>query len=218
MKRKERAHLKEDPFQHFISTVLQWISLNRRKLVATAVVIASVLVVLAAVTLVRAHSYTRENRRYSEALEIRNNDSLTVDEKIEKLSQLKAGRGLSAAAQLFLVGLYMEQGRVQDALEMMDDISSSHLDIINDQKTLLEAQILSASDQERQALDLFNQLLADKDTEVAKDYVLLLMARTQYKARQLDMARQTIERLLEEYPLTAFSSQAKELQDKLSMQ
>lgn len=218
MKRKERAHLKEDPFQHFISTVLQWISLNRRKLVATAVVIASVLVVLAAVTLVRAHSYTRENRRYSEALEIRNNDSLTADEKIEKLSQLKAGRGLSAAAQLFLAGLYMEQGRVQDALEMLDDISSSHLDIINDQKTLLEAQILSASDQERQALDLFNQLLADKETEVAKDYVLLLMARTQFKARQLDMARQTIERLLEEYPLTAFTSQAKELQDNLNMQ
>ncbi|HDP95125.1 MAG TPA: tetratricopeptide repeat protein [Candidatus Aminicenantes bacterium] len=218
MKRKERAHLKEDPFQHFISTVLQWISHNRRKLVASAVVIASVLVVLAAVTLVRSHSYTRENKRLSEALEIRNNDNLTVEEKIERLSQLKAGRGLSAAAQLFLAGLYMEQGRVQDALDMMDDISSSHLDLINDQKTLLEAQILSASGQERQALDLFNQLLADNDTEVAKDYVLLLMARTQYKARQLDMARQTIERLLEEYPLTAFTGQAKELQSEISMQ
>ncbi len=218
MKRKERAHLKEDPFQHFISTVLNWIGGNRRKLVSAAVVIASILVVIAVVTLVRSHSYSRENRRYSEALQIRNDNTLSVDEKIKKLSELKAGRGLSAAAQLFLSGLYIEQGRTAEALEMMDDISSSHLDIINDQKTLLEAQVLSAMDREREALDLFNQLLTDTDTEVAKDYVLLLMARTQYKARQLDMARQTLARLLEEYPLSAFISQARQLQAELGTQ
>ena len=218
MKRKERAHLKEDPFQQFISNTLHWINQNRRVLITSAVVVASLLVVIAAVSLVRSHSFARENRRYSEALEIRNDDSLTVDEKVERLSQLKAGRGLSAAAQLFLAGLHMEQGRVEDALELMDDMSSSHLDIINDQKTLLEAQILSTSGQERRALDLFNQLLADSDTEIAKDYVLLLMARTQFKARQLEMARQSVERLLEEFPLSAFTSMARQLKAELDMQ
>jgi len=218
MKRKERAHLKEDPFQHFISTALHWVSRNRRTLITASVVVASLLVVIAAVTLVRSHSYSRENRRYSEALQIRNDSSLTAEEKIARLSELKAGRGLSAAAQLFLAGLHMEQGNIKQARELMENISSSHLEIINDQKTLLEAQILSASGQERQALDLFNQLMADSDTELAKDYVLLLMARTQFKARQLDMARQSVERLLEEFPLSAFSSQARELKTQLDMQ
>ena len=100
----------------------------------------------------------------------------------------------------------------------MDNFSSSHLDIINDQKLLLEAQILGASEREREALDLLNQLLADSGSEVAKDYVLLLMAQFQFKARQLDSARDTLERLLEEFPLSAFTSRARQLKLDIEME
>jgi len=218
MKRKERAHLKEDPFRQFIETILHWITRSRRELVAGVIVLVSILVVILAVTLVRSHSYSRENRRYSEALSIRNSETLSAKEKIDRLSQLKSGRGLSSAAQLFLAGLYFEQDKLEEARELMDNFSSSHLDIINDQKLLLEAQILGASEREREALDLLNQLLADSGSEVAKDYVLLLMAQFQFKARQLDSARDTLERLLEEFPLSAFTSRARQLKLDIEME
>ena len=56
MKRKERAHLKEDPFRQFIETILHWITRSRRELVAGVIVLVSILVVILAVTLVRSHS------------------------------------------------------------------------------------------------------------------------------------------------------------------
>jgi len=211
MRKKERAHLKEDPFQVFIQKALDILKKFRTEIFIGLGVGAAIVLIILVIVFIQSGSVTTENRLYSEALSIKNNDDLSIDQKIEKLSKLESKSGLSSSAKLFLASLYFEKGDLEKSKEVLADFSKSKSKLINEEKKLLEAEILNASDKQQEALDLLNKLLADPKSEIAKDYILLKMAKIQAKNDQIKTAVTNLNRLIDDYSQSYYSNEARNL-------
>ena len=70
MKKKEKDHLKADPFVHFFETTFTFFKHNRRSIVMAAGALALVVLILLAALLFRNLSSTGENKLYNQAFRI----------------------------------------------------------------------------------------------------------------------------------------------------
>jgi predicted negative regulator of RcsB-dependent stress response len=215
MKKKERAHLKEDPFQVFIHHVLDIFQQYKKEIILGVTAVLALIIILVAVAWFRTGSVASENRIYSKAISIKNNDTLNVDQKIEELGKLEPKSGVSASVKLFLAALYFEKGDVQKAGETLESFSKSSSDLINSEKKLLEAEILNASKKTQEALNLLNTMLSDPKSQIAKDFILLRMAKIQAKAGQNDAAIDNLNKIIDEYAQSYYSYEARNLLTRL---
>jgi predicted negative regulator of RcsB-dependent stress response len=215
MKRKEREHLKEDPFQQFIQKALAFLKKYRKLIYIGGGAIVAIGIFIAATAVIQLLSVGSENRLYAEALEIKNDETLSVEQKIEKLGQLPAKSGISASVKLFLASLYFEKGDLEKSKEALADFSGSRYKLINDQKILLEADILLSSDKTKEALELLNKLVSSPQPEVAKDFILLKMARIQAGMDQGEAAVNNLKKIIDEYPQSFYSYEARNLLKEL---
>jgi outer membrane protein assembly factor BamD (BamD/ComL family) len=211
MKKKERVHLKEDPFQIFIENVLTVIKKYKSEIFIGVSAAAAIVIIILLVSFLRSGSISSENQRYAEALAIQNSDALTTDQKIEKLSQLDAGSGISSSIKLSLAALYFEKGEITKAGEVLAQFPNSKYKLINDKKKLLEAEVLKASGKEKEALDILYKLFSDPGAEIGKDFILFKMARIQVKAEQLETAAANLKKITEDYPQSLYSRDAQAL-------
>ena len=211
MKKKERAHLKEDPFQVFIQKVLDILQKYKREIVIGLGVGAAVIIIILAVYFIQSGSVSKENRLYTEALTIKNNEALDIDQKIEQLAKLDSKSGISASVKLFLAALYFEKGDLNKSKEVLDGFSGSKSQLLNEEKNLLEAEILNASDKQKEALELLNKLLNNPKSEIAKDYILFKMAKIQANTDQTQTAVANLNRLIEDHPQSPYSYEARNL-------
>ena len=179
--------------------------------VAAVAIAAIVLVVL----FLQSSSVSSENRLYSEALKIQSSETLSLDQKIEKLSQLDNKKGISSSIKLSLAALYFEKGDMEKAKEVLNQFPGSKFKLINDKKKLLEAEILNTSGKGKEALDQLYKLFSDPKSEIAKDFILLKMAQIQEKAEQFDTATANLEKITEDYPQSLYSRDAQELLSKI---
>jgi predicted negative regulator of RcsB-dependent stress response len=218
MKKSERDHLKEDPFQLFIHSAVEILGKYKKEIFIGLAAIAAVIIIVAAGMFIHSSSVASENRLYSEALNIKNDAKMSLDEKIEKLGAMDTKSGISAAVKLFLASLYFEKGEFDKAAEALEGFSRSSIPMINAQKKLLDANILISSDKYQEALELLNQLISDPEAGIAKDYILLKMARVQVKTGQVETAINNLNKLIEEHPQSNYSYEARtllgELEDK----
>ncbi|NIM17188.1 MAG: tetratricopeptide repeat protein [Candidatus Aminicenantes bacterium] len=215
MKRKEREHLKEDPFRQFIQKVLAFLKQYQKLIYIGIGVVVAAGIIIAALVVIQFLSVGSENRLYAEALNIKNDGTLNVEQKIEKLSQFPSKSGISAAVKLFLASLYFEKGDLEKSKEALKGFSSSKYKLINDQKMLLEANILIASDKTKEALELLNKLVSSPQSEVAKDFILLKMARIQVRMDQEEAAINNLKKITDEYPQSFYSYEARNLLNEL---
>jgi len=215
MKRKEREHLKEDPFQQFITRALEILKKFKKEIYLGVAIAAAVVVILVGVVIIRSYSISTENKLYAQALDIKNDEKLSVEQKVEQLSQLKSKGGISASIKLLLASLYFEKGDLQKAKEVLDNFPTSKIKLLNDQKKLLEADILISSMKQTEGLELLNQLLNDPGSEIAKDFILLKMARVQAKTEQTETAVANLNKIINEYPQSAYSFDARNLLNEL---
>lgn len=215
MKKKERHHLKEDPFQVFIQHVLEILGKYKQEIIIGVGAVLLLILVIVVIGMFRAGSVSSENKIYSQAVSIKNNDTLTIDQKIEQLGKLEPGSGVSSSVKLFLAALYFEKGDIQKADETIKSFSKSSSDLINSRKKLLEVEILNASGKTPEALNLLNAMLSDSDTEIGKDFILLRMAKIQAKSNQKDAAITNLNKIVEEYPQSYYSYEARTLKTEL---
>jgi predicted negative regulator of RcsB-dependent stress response len=215
MKRKEREHLKEDPFQQFITTALEILRKYKKEIflgIAAAVVVVLILVVMA---IIQSYSISAENKLYAQAVNIKNDGNLNVEQKIEQLGQLESKGGISASIKLLLASLYFEKGDMQKSKEILDNFPSSKIKLLNDQKKVLEADILISSNKQNEALEILNQLLNDPRSEIGKDFILLKMARIQAKTEQTETAVANLNKIIDEYPQSVYNYDARNLLNEL---
>lgn len=211
MKRKEREHLKEDPFMHFIEIVFGKLRDFKKEIIIGVTAVIIVIIALVVIGFVKSGSVSTENKLFSEALAIKNDAKLTVDQKIENLLKIESKGGLSSATKLFLAGLYFEKGDIAKADETLKAFPSTGSKLIKDQKRLMEAEILAASKKHKEALELLNKLFNDPDSEVGKDYVLFKMAKMQVDSNQKETAITNLKKLTEDYPRSMYSYEARTL-------
>ncbi|MCU0289758.1 MAG: tetratricopeptide repeat protein [Acidobacteria bacterium] len=215
MKKKEREHLKEDPFQIFIEKTLGWLQKFKKEIVISAAAVVGIVLIILLVIFLKSGSISTENRLYSEAIAIQESQTLTLDQKIEQLKKLNSKSGISADIQISLAALYFEKGDLAKTREILEKFSGSKFRIINDKKTLLEAEVLNSSGKEKEALDILYKLYSDPKSEISKDFILLKMARIQFKTGQLDMAAANLKKISEDYPQSVYDRESQTLLNEI---
>lgn len=215
MKRTEREHLKEDPFQHFVENTYGKLQKYRKVILSGIIAVVAVVLIIVVIGFLKSGSISTENEIYSEALSIKNNTELTVDQKIEKLSKLEIKSGISSSTWLFMAALHFEKGDLKKAEEILKVFPHTSSKLIEDQKRVLEAEVLAASGKHREALELLNKLFSDPQAEVGKDFILFKMAQMQVKTGQKEAAVTNLKKLIEDYPRSMYSYEARTLLSQL---
>jgi predicted negative regulator of RcsB-dependent stress response len=211
MKRKEKAHLKADPFVHFIEKAITFLNNNRRLLMAGVGIALILVVALLVVFFFTNLSAAGENKLYASAFSIRSNTSMSVDQKIAKLQEIKFKKGISSIGQLFIAALYYEKSDLLNAEKTLRQYSGSRIAIINDQKKTLEAQILAAGGKSQEALHLLKLMLEDKQTQMGKELIILMQAKIQSKSLRQEEAVSSLKKIIGEYPNTPSANEAQNL-------
>ncbi|MCP4149117.1 MAG: tetratricopeptide repeat protein [bacterium] len=211
MKKKEKEHLKEDPFQHFIENSIATIRENTKLIVAGFVTVVVVIAVIVGYFYFKSGSIESENALYAEALKIQDSDTLTAQQKIEKLNNLENKKGISSSIKLSTAAIYFGEGDMKKAKETLEQFPGSKFKLITDKKILLEAEILNIEGKDKEALDILNKLYSDAKCDIAKDYLLLKMAKIQIKAKQFKLAEANLNKISEDFARSAYSGDAQVL-------
>ena len=215
MKHQEKVHLREDPFAHFIEKSIVFFQKHKREILWGLGVVALTVLVLVLVVFFRGSSLARENDLLTKALDIKSAPGLSVDEKIVQMKSIRPKKGVSSVIALYVAQLYFEKGDFQNARTALSATPSSRLSFVNDGKKMLEAEILQAQGKSKEAQDILTIMLSDSRTEMAKDFILLQLARLQIKSGHKPEAISTLERVMAEFPNSMFSAEARSLLDSL---
>lgn len=215
MKHQEKVHLREDPLFHFFEKALALFQRYKREILWGAGGVALVVLIALLVMYFQGSSAANDNQVLARGLEIRNSSGLSVNEKIEKLKSLRPKSGISSVVGLYVAQLYAEKGDYPKALEALRGAPSGRIRIVNDQKRLLEAQILQFEGKSKEAEDILTILLSDSQTEVAKDFILFQQAKLQVQSGHKQEAVSTLQRLMVDFPNSVFAMEARSLLDSL---
>ncbi len=216
MKRKEREHLKEDPFVNFVENDLVFLRKYKKLIYFGLFSLVALVVIIVLVNLLRSGAVSGENELYAQAIKIRESNTLTLDEKISQLETLQKKSGISSVSQLFIATIHFEDKNLEQARETMKNFRNSRYQLINDKKKLLEAEILFASQKGNEALKLLFELFSDKQTQVSKDYLLMRMAHMKIKLEQTKGAISDLNSLINDYPQSFHAGEARTLLDELN--
>ncbi len=211
MKKKEKEHLKADPFVHFFEKAFAFVKNNHRPLLMGTAVVLLIVLILAAIFLFRNLSSSGENNLYAKAFRVRHDAKMTVAQKIAGLQGMKFRNGISASGRLFLAALLYEQGDMAKAESVLLAMPKSRLALLNDEKHVLYAQVLAAVGKGTEAEAVLNRMLTDKKTVMAKEIVLLQLAKMQLKDKRNAEAAAALKRILSEYGSTPGAMEAQSL-------
>ena len=211
MKRKEREHLKEDPFITFIQkSLFQFGKYKQHIFVGLGAVILFIAIIVG-VKLWNNYSLSQENMAFSSGMEIITNEDLTIDQKIDQLSQLETKKGISQSNKITLATLHFQKGDINKAQDVLNSIPPSAVKLIDDQKILLKGEILNSSNKSQEAVDTLLKLYADKNSKIAKDFVLFRIANIQLKSNQEKSAEANLKKMAEEFPQSQYLRKAQTL-------
>ncbi len=124
---------------------------------------------------------------------------------------MKLKKGISAAGGLFIASLYYEKGDLQKAEAALAAMPTSRVAMVNDEKQALSATVLAAGGKFREAENLLNRMLTDKKTAMAKELILLQLAKMQIKNQQKEEAAAGLKRIQSEYADTPSAMEAQNL-------
>ncbi len=211
MKKKEKEHLKTDPFIRFFETAFAFIRSHRRWIVMGAAAVALVVLTLLLLLLLSNLSSSGENALYAEAFRVRNDGQMTVDQKISALQGMRFKRGISASGRLFLAALHYEKGELAKAEAVLNAMPASRMGLLNDEKHTLYARVLAAGGRIAEAEAVLNRLLTEKKTVMARELILLQLAKLQQQDKRDGEAAATLQRILAEHPNTPGAMEAQNL-------
>jgi predicted negative regulator of RcsB-dependent stress response len=211
MKKKEKEHLKADPFVNFFEKTWTFYKNNRRSIFLGGGAAVLVVILLLAFFLFRNLSSAGENKLYAEAFRIQTATDMSVDQKIAKLQEMNFRNGISASGRLFLAALLYEKGDLAKAETVLKEMPGSSVDMVNDEKQTLYARVLAAEGKISEAEAVLQRLLADQETAMAKDLILMQLAKMRIKDGRKEEADAALKQLLSEYPDTPSASEAQGL-------
>ncbi len=87
----------------------------------------------------------------------------------------------------------------------------SRVAMLNDEKHPSTAQVLAAGGKPAEAEAVLNRMLTDKKTAMAKELILLQLAKMQIKNQRNEEAAATLKRILSEYANTPSAMEAQNL-------
>jgi predicted negative regulator of RcsB-dependent stress response len=238
MKRTERRHLKNDELTQFAATVTEIVDERRREI--TAIVVAVLLVGGSALGyyLWRDHVQSAAHTALADALAVEeapvgppaNPDQpdkglhFATDRAKEQAALTKykvvADGYPSTDAGIYAryreASAWMTLGSPAEAMTCYQQvIDRAGGDVYGEMARLGLAEAQAQSGQVDQALATYSSITAKKDSQLPMDGILMEMARTYLDAGKTTEAQQTFTRLVQEYPESSFSAEAKQILDSL---
>ncbi len=232
MKTKERRHLKQNEFEAFTMQVLDLLGENRRE-ATTVIVVAAVIALIGfswwawrqhtqdqAHALLAEAMVTQEARVGPPADATGGGGGLTFPTERERaqaaLAKYKVAADAYPSTDAGLFARYQE-GSIQLTLGNPADAAKSFQAVIDragdglygQMSKLGLAEAYARSGQYEQAITAYKELAQRKDGQLPVDGILIELGRTQRDAGKAADAQQTFNRLVEEFPDSAFSADAK---------
>lgn len=211
MKRKEKEHLKADPFQDAVNRVIHFIQRYRRELLLTLAALVVIFVGMLVLSLVNRASLNRENEVFTQALNISSDQDLKTEDKVAGLLELPIGGGLSNWAAIRAATLQIELGDYEGAGATLQKVSPRAPDLLQENKKLLEAMIKSSLGDFKGGQDIIAIMLNNPRLVFPRDYLLLESARLLWKTGQSEDAVNTLRRINADHPASPFTATANEL-------
>lgn len=217
MKRAERDHLKEDPFELFISKVLSQITLYRKQIIIGIIVAVLLLGVGFAVRFLMNQAEKKDNALLNEGMGIVNSVALTAEQKIGELKKLPLSHtGRAGALLLQLANLHMAVGDRASARALLDSTPKLSLPLLEEQRQMFNATLLADEGKVNEAVDLLIRLLGNKNSTLNRDLILFRLADFQTRIGNNDAARDNFRRLIEEFPQSMFAYRAQQSLENLN--
>jgi len=208
MKRKEREHLKGDPFVDFVGRIIEGFDKFKKSILLGGGALIVIILVIVILIFLRSKSISNENNLYAKAFSIKSSDTLSSGEKLTELKKLEPKRGISSVIDLFIASIYFEEQEMKTANQVIDGSSKSKIKLVNDEKILLKAEILNGMNKHKEAINLFNKLLTDRDLEISKDFILLKVAKIQLKMGHEKLAISNLKNLTNDFPQSFYYNDA----------
>lgn len=234
MKAKERRHLKENEFVAMANRVMEWTQDNRDRLTVGGVALAVVIALGGGYWFWRQHTTDQADALLGMAMSI---DQATIapaptvpgakqtpgtypSEKARNDAAIQAFQKVvtqypSTAAALTaryeLAGALMSVGRLADAEQAYrDEIAAAGSSFYGPMAHLGLAQVLLSEQKYDQAIKEYTDLAAQRDSILPVDGVLMQLAQAYVKAGKTADARAAFKRVVDEFPNSAYVTEAKQ--------
>jgi len=238
VKRTQRRHLKENEVELFVNQVRDFVEQNRRAVTA----VLAVAVVIGAVALVyyawRSRTESRAHELLADAMNIQSapvvpptagqtpQPGTYPNERARAEAALAKYKAVVEAYPSTDAGVYaryqeaaalMTLGRPAEAMSAYDDViqRTDANSIYREMAQLGVAEAQARTGKFDQAINTFKDLAQHADGPLPIDAILMQLGRTYVDAGKTADARQTLSKLLQEFPDSPYSGEAQQLLDSL---
>jgi tetratricopeptide (TPR) repeat protein len=237
MKRTERHHLKQNEFQHITLQVMDLFAAKRREVTTILLVLAVVGLGGASYWAWHQHTQDKAHALLAEAMvvqearvgppaEATGGSGVTYPTERERTQdavkkyRVAADAYPSTDAGVFAryqeASLQVSLGNAADAIKAYQSVVDRAGDGLYGQMSKLGlAEAYSRSGQYEQAITAYKELAQRKDGQLPIDGILIQLGRTYRDAGKASDAQQTFNRLVEEFPDSPFTADAKREIDAL---
>lgn len=139
-------------------------------------------------------------------------DSAAIRDDLKKLSEKHSGSDIGGLTLYYLGGILVERGEYQDAADAYQEVLTEYSasENLSNSTTLALAYTYRLMDEDERSLELFQGLLEKKTVPVPLSQVQLEIGITREKMGKRGEAAEAYRDVIETYPDTPWSSQARE--------
>ena len=231
MKRTERRHLKQNEFEAITLQTLDLLGEKRREITTVVLIVAVIGLVAAAYYAWHQHVQDRAHALLADAMIVQESrvgppaatgQSVGLTFPTERERAQAAVAKFKAAADAYPTtdagqfarfqeaSLQMSLGNSADAIKAYQAVIDRAGDGLYGQTARLGlAEAYSRSGQYEQAITAYKELAQRKDSQLPVDGILIQLGRTYRDAGKVADAQQTFNRIVQEFPESPFSADAK---------
>jgi TolA-binding protein len=233
VKAHERHQLKQNEFARTTARVVEVVSENRQRTLATALVVAAIAAAVGGYFWWSKRSADRAGAMLGEATAIVEapivpaptlpgasqqpgtypTEAARRDAAIQALQRVAAEYGSTdagLAARFQLGGLFLGAGRAADAETAFRDVADAGSSLYSPSARMGVAEALAAQSKYEQAIQVLTELSGDRNGPLPVDGVLMQLARTCAKAGKTQDARAAYKRIVDEFPESGYVPEARQ--------
>jgi len=214
MKRKERRRLKEDELVSTLNVVIHFIRNRKRELAAAGMAVLFIIVIFAAVRIVKAQSGKKEAYKLTQILKVYS-ELENSPEGLKKLEDLAGNGRYSRLAYTLLASYWMERGEYDRAIASLEKFSKSKKDFIYYQAQDMLAQIYFRQKNYDKVIDIYKSIEEEKPKDYALDIVLFRLAEAYEMKGEFEKALDLYKKVQKDYPQTFFGMETYQKISKL---